>query len=38
MEAIYAIDSNYGLSKEGNIPWKCKKDMIFFKKKQIITL
>ena len=33
MEAIYAIDSNYGLSKEGNIPWKSKKDMIFFKNK-----
>ena len=33
MEAIYAIDINYGLSKEGNIPWKSKKDMIFFKKK-----
>jgi len=33
MEAIYAIDSNYGLSQKGNIPWKCKKDMIFFKDK-----
>jgi len=33
MEAIYAIDINYGLSQKGNIPWTCKKDMIFFKKK-----
>ena len=33
MEAIYAIDSNYGLSNEGNIPWNCKRDMIFFKNK-----
>ena len=33
MEAIYAIDSKYGLSKEGNIPWKSKRDMIFFKNK-----
>jgi dihydrofolate reductase len=30
MEAIYAIDSNYGLSKNGTISWNCKKDMIFF--------
>jgi dihydrofolate reductase len=30
MEAIYAIDSNNGLSKEGIIPWDCKKDMRFF--------
>ena len=33
MEAIYAIDSKGGLSKEGNIPWKSKRDMIFFKNK-----
>ena len=30
MEAIYAVDSNYGLSQKGIIPWKSKKDMIFF--------
>jgi len=30
MEAIYAIDSNGGLSKEGTIPWKSKKDLKFF--------
>jgi dihydrofolate reductase len=33
MEAIYAIDSNNGLSKNGIIPWKSKKDMIFFMNK-----
>jgi dihydrofolate reductase len=33
MEAIYAVDSNYGLSQKGIIPWKSKKDMIFFKNK-----
>ena len=33
MEAIYAIDTNYGLSQKGNIPWKSKRDMSFFKKK-----
>jgi len=30
MEAIYAIDCANGLSKEGSIPWKSKKDMQFF--------
>ena len=30
MEAIYAIDSQNGLSKNGIIPWKSKKDMSFF--------
>jgi len=32
MEAILAIDSNNGLSKEGIIPWKCVKDLNFFYK------
>jgi len=32
MEAIMAIDSNNGLSKEGIIPWKCVKDLNFFYK------
>ncbi len=30
MEAIYAVDESNGLSKEGSIPWKSKKDMKFF--------
>lgn len=30
MEAIYAIDLNNGLSKNGTIPWKSKTDMLFF--------
>jgi len=30
MEAIYATDINNGLSKDGVIPWKSKKDMSFF--------
>lgn len=33
MEAIYAIDLKNGLSKEGMIPWKSKKDMKFFMNK-----
>ena len=30
MEAIYAIDINNGLSKDGIIPWNSKKDLKFF--------
>jgi dihydrofolate reductase len=30
MEAILAIDIKNGLSKNGFIPWACKKDMLFF--------
>ena len=37
MESIYAIDLNNGLSKEGIIPWKSKKDLKFFQKKTIKT-
>ena len=33
MEAIYAIDSKNGLSKEGIIPWHSKKDLYFFMNK-----
>lgn len=33
MEAIYAIDMNNGLSRNGVIPWKSKKDMTFFMNK-----
>jgi dihydrofolate reductase len=33
MEAIYAIDSNNGLSKYGVIPWHSKKDLKFFSDK-----
>jgi dihydrofolate reductase len=33
MEAIFAIDSKNGIAKNGNIPWKSKKDMDFFKYK-----
>ena len=35
MESIYAIDSNNGLSKNGDIPWKSKTDMLFFMNKTI---
>ena len=30
MEAIYATDSNNGLSKNGTLPWNSKKDLKFF--------
>jgi dihydrofolate reductase len=33
MEAIYATDIKNGLSKNGGIPWKSKKDMTFFMNK-----
>jgi dihydrofolate reductase len=33
MEAIVAIDIKNGLSKNGTIPWKAKKDMQFFYQK-----
>jgi dihydrofolate reductase len=36
MEAILATDINFGLSKDGKIPWKSKKDMSFFLIKQKI--
>ena len=35
MEAIYAIDEKNGISKNGVIPWKSKKDMKFFMNKTI---
>jgi len=35
VEAILAVDSNYGLAKNGIIPWKSKTDMMFFKNKTI---
>ncbi len=33
MEAIYAVDINNGLSRDGAIPWKSKKDISFFMNK-----
>ena len=33
MEAIYAIDSKNGLSRNGVITWNCRKDMLFFMNK-----
>jgi len=35
MEAIYAIDSKNGMAKNGVIPWKSKKDMLFFMNKTL---
>ena len=35
VEAILAIDQTYGLAKNGQIPWKSKTDMQFFKQKTI---
>jgi dihydrofolate reductase len=35
VEAIVAIDNNYGIAKNGQIPWKSKTDMLFFKQKTI---
>lgn len=38
IEAIVAIDNNYGIAKNGQIPWKNKTDMIFFKQKTIYNI
>jgi dihydrofolate reductase len=35
IEAIVAVDNNYGIAKNGQIPWKNKTDMLFFKQKTI---
>ena len=35
IEAIVAVDEAYGLAKNGQIPWKSKTDMAFFKQKTI---
>ena len=35
LEAIVAVDNNYGIAKNGQIPWKSKTDMLFFKLKTI---
>lgn len=35
VEAIIALDENYGMAKNGTIPWKNREDMKFFKKKTI---
>jgi len=35
LEAILAIDKNFGIAKNGNLPWKSKTDMVFFKKQTI---
>lgn len=35
VEAILAVDSDYGLAKDGNIPWKSKRDLQFFRNKTI---
>jgi len=35
VEAILAVDMNFGLAKEGKIPWKSKKDLNFFREKTI---
>jgi dihydrofolate reductase len=33
VEAILAVDSQFGLAKNGKIPWKSKTDLSFFKNK-----
>lgn len=35
IEAIVAIDEEYGLAKDGTIPWKNQEDIQFFKQKTI---
>jgi dihydrofolate reductase len=38
MEAIYAVDLKGGLSKDGKIPWKSKKDLTFFANKTMYNV
>ena len=35
IQAIVAVDQDYGMAKNGQIPWKSKTDMRFFKEKTI---
>jgi dihydrofolate reductase len=35
IQAIIAVDQDYGIAKNGQIPWKSKTDMRFFKEKTI---
>ena len=35
MIAILAVDSDYGISKDGAMPWNIKEDMMFFREKTI---
>ena len=35
VEAILAVDSNFGIAKDDKIPWKSKADLQFFKNKTI---
>ena len=35
VQAILAVDSQFGLAKDGKIPWKNKTDLQFFKNKTI---
>lgn len=35
IKVILATDYNYGIGKNGVIPWHCKEDLEFFKKKTI---
>ncbi len=38
IEAIVAVDEDFGLAKNGQIPWKNKEDMKFFKQKTIANI
>ena len=31
MKAIVCVNNNFGISKDGKIPWKSKKDLLYFK-------
>lgn len=38
IEAIVAVDEEHGLAKNGQIPWKNREDMKFFKQKTIANI
>ena len=35
LNVIVAIDKSYGIAKDGEIPWNCKEDMIYFKEQTV---
>lgn len=35
IQAIVAVDENFGIAKNGQIPWKSKTDLAFFKSKTL---
>ena len=37
LDLIVAVDKNNGIGRDGVIPWKCKDDLLRFKRKTVLT-